>query len=82
MKGIVLTIAFLALAWAIPTHAMTTSTTSGYNAPILKTAMNFSARLENGKVSTQRPKYLALQEFHSELCMIGNLVGLSDLPFY
>lgn len=34
-----------------------TSTSSGYNAPILKTSMNFSARLESGKVYTSWTPY-------------------------
>lgn len=37
--------------------AFATATSSGYNAPILKTSLNFSARLENGKVYTSWTPY-------------------------
>lgn len=44
------------LTTAIPVFA-TTSGGSGYNAPILKTSMNFSATLEDGKVYTKWTPY-------------------------
>ncbi|MCK5605576.1 S-layer homology domain-containing protein, partial [Candidatus Pacearchaeota archaeon] len=36
---------------------LATTTTSGYNAPVLMNSMNFSARLENGKVYTSWTPY-------------------------
>lgn len=60
IQAITFIVAFLALAWAVPTHATYTSTTttsSGYNEPTIMDSMNFTARLENGAVYTSWAPY-------------------------